>query len=217
MSPFHQPTARGVAAMILIAGLIGSAAAVVFAGSAPEAGATSPPPFPAPVVSGGTATVTCVHGSGPKLDRTCSGHPGHVRRLRAQGGGGAPGQGGTGGEANATLGVTPGSALIVAVGESGGPIGRFNGGAYGGGGAAGPEGGGGTSTVSDGHSTLIVADGGEGFSKPGTQLLFYDGGHGGGTTGTSGQGSLGGAPGRTGEWGTRITVSGTGFVVGAGS
>ncbi len=113
-------------------------------------------------------------------------------------GGGFGGPGSYGGEATATFNVTPGSALTVAVGESGGSPGSVGNGGFGGGGSAVEEGGGGgASTVSDGGSTLLVAGGGGGdwIADIFGEITVHAGGNGGGLTGTSGSGSLGGSPG----------------------
>jgi Glycine rich protein/IPT/TIG domain len=219
MGSFRQRTTRRVAAVALIGGLVGSGAEVVVAGSTTQAGATTPSPCPAPVVSGATATVTCAY-TGADQGWTV---PAGVTEATfavygAQGGGAVAGQGGLGGEARATFSVTPGSALTVAVGGAGGAPGQENDGVFGGGGAAvAAGGGGGASTVSNGAADLIVAGGGggEGFYNPDMYIMWMPGGYGGGSSGTSGTGSLGGAPG-TQSSGYQMGQGGPGAGNGAG-
>jgi hypothetical protein len=116
---------------------------------------------------------------------------------------------GLGGEAQATITVTPGETLTVVVGGRGGDgqngsgpgAGGFNGGGAGGNssGAIGTNpgsGGGGASDVRRGTDPLVVAGGGGGAGNSGT-----NGGAGGGDAGTGGTGNLDGQHNSTGGGG----------------
>lgn len=144
------------------------------------------------------------------------------QRVGAQG----TGIGGLGGDASATLPVTPGEVLTITVGEQGGDFGPpgLNAGAPdGGNGGAGEgtgAGGGGSSDVRQGGTDLahrvVVAGGGggAGFGFIETDDLFQDGGGGGGATGQAGDppaANLGAGQGGTPSAGG---VGGNGFPIG---
>jgi len=185
MRLFGQRASRGIAAVALIGGFVGSGAAVVLASSIPEAGAVpTVSPCPAPVISGTTATVTCSYNGTNGTDGSAQSWtvPSGVTHATfdVYGAQGGSSSGGLGGEATGTFTVNPGSTYQVEVGgqPSGGAAG------YNGGGSAGTlgsaTGGGGASDIRDGAYALadrIAVAGGGGGSTYGS------GGDGGGANG----------------------------------
>ncbi|HEY6469917.1 MAG TPA: Ig-like domain-containing protein [Candidatus Dormibacteraeota bacterium] len=188
------------AALIIPALLIALPAAVFTLASNPSIDLASAPACPAPTIAGATATVTCTDISGQQTWTPPSGITSATFAVYgAHGGNMFSGAGGAGGEALATLPVTPGSALTIVVGGAGfqglpggSGAGGFNGGANNGGGANNAGGGGGASDVrfpgSDLASRILVAGGGGGASNFST-----GGGAGGGLTGTGGASAVPGA------------------------
>ncbi len=195
MSLFGQRIGRGIGAIALVGGFVGSGAAVVLASSIPEAGAVpTVSPCPAPVISGTTATVTCSYNGTNGTDGSAQSWtvPAGVTQATfdvfgAQGGGSS---GGPGGEDVGTFTVTPGSTYQINVG--GQPSGTAAG--YNGGGSAGTlgstTGGGGASDIRDGGYGLadrIAVAGGGGGSAAGSGggPGVVSGGDGGGADGSS--------------------------------
>jgi len=155
--------------------------------------AAATPSCGSPVVSGATATVTCAYdGSAQSWTVPAGVTQATFEVFGAQGGSSFGSTGGLGGETEAVLPVTPGTAYnIVAAGEgvTEGPGGFGGGGAAGAnsGFAGGDSGGGGSSVSGPGPSLLLVAGGGGGGS---TGSAAGSGGNGGGLSGTAGtQGS----------------------------
>ena len=199
----RQRTIRGVAAIAMIGGLIGSGAAVVLGTSVPEAGAVpTTSPCPAPVISNGTAKVTCSYNGTNGNDGSAQSWtvPAGVTQATfdvygAEGGGSLNGEssGGAGGETMGTFNVTPGSTFQINVG--GQPSGAAAG--HNGGGSAGilgtaDGGGGGASDVRTGATVVpfVVAGGGGGggyvTSPEPVMILGGSGGGGNGGVGTPG-------------------------------
>jgi hypothetical protein len=164
-----------------------------------------------------------------------------ITALGAEGGDGnaqpGAGEGGLGGQAVATVAVTPGETLTVAVGGAGGDsagldggAGGFNGGAAGGSDnstaagstVGGGGGGGGMSDVRRGAELLVAAGGGGGGGGSGGSFLGGGGGNGGGggtDGGTADTGATGGqSGGNGGAGGTGVTGgdNGAGGTAGVG-
>ena len=129
---------------------------------------------------------------------------------------------GLGGEAQATVAVTPGETLIVVVGTQGAPGVNGSGpgdGGFGGGGDGGNStgaigsnpgsGGGGASAVVRGTDPLVIAGGGGGAGNSGS-AGEANGGAGGGTSGGNGTGNLDGNNNATGGAGGTQTSGGAG-------
>jgi hypothetical protein len=220
------------------------AALAVVADTSDISGASPPPPTacPAPVISGDTATVTCVFTGGAQTWTVPDGVTSATfDLLGASGGNDSPQTTGAGGEATAQVSVTPGAVYQVMVGGVGGDapdeegaeptgsqsLGGFNGGgdanAFGAGLLGYGAGGGGASDVrldggcaTTGSCALtdrfIVAGGGGG-----SGLYVYgpggNGGAGGGTAGGDGGSAAGGGTG--GGGGTQLAGGPAGSPAGA--
>jgi hypothetical protein len=197
----------------LATGLIGAAGLVVAGFVAPASGQSLPSPqsFTAPGTAPFVVPASVCHVS--------------VDAIGAQGGIDAGGAlpGGLGGEADATIPVTPGETLQVTVGGAGGQgvtgVGGSGGspdGAAGGGGAAGGSGGGGSSSVQQGGNRVVIAGGGGGsafgFFPSGTipNTDPIAGGAGGGVAGQPGQTGGFASSGGGGGGGTQATAGGFG-------
>jgi hypothetical protein len=214
------------------------AALAVVAGTSGISGASPPPPTacPAPVISGGTATVTCAYTGGAQTWTVPDGVTSATfDLLGASGGNDSPQTTGAGGEATAQVSVTPGNVYQVMVGGVGGDapqgegqqptgnqsLGGFNGGGdantpglsllghgAGGGGASDVRLDGGCATTGSCALTdrFIVAGGGGG---PGVYIIGPggDGGAGGGAAGGNGGSAPGGG---TGGGGATQTAGGSG-------
>jgi len=165
------------------------------AAGAGQAAAKVMPACLAPVISGGTATVTCSYTGAAQYWTVPAGVTQATFTLYGAAGGtdSADAPGGSGAEVTGTLPVTPGTVLQVNVGQAG----ASSRAAFGGGGPSGggDGGGGGASDIRDGADKLagrlLVAGGGGGGGHDGVSI--YDGGFAAG-----GAGGDAGSPGETG-------------------
>jgi len=185
----RRQLARAGTACVLAA----SAGALTAAGAG-QAAAKVMPACPAPVVSGGVATVTCGYTGAARYWTVPAGVTQATFTLYGAAGGASSGgnsPGGTGAEVTGTLPVTPGSVLQVNAGQAGTGSAAFGGG--------GNPGGGGASDIRDGADTLadrlLVAGGGGGGGADGNDATgrVIAGGDGGdaGTAGGTGASAVG--------------------------
>ena len=183
---------------------------------------TTPPPCPAPVITGTTAVVTCSYVG--TTAQTWTGPAGvNQATFDVFGAQGGIGIGGLGGETKETLAGISGTTFSVVVAGQGGTTscfggtgaGGFGGGGEGGFGACSGGGGGGGSWVSDAGFHLLIAGGGGGGADC-FSLYNASGGAGGGLSGTQGQAAglsqsfSGGAPGTQSGGGVATFAGGSG-------